>query len=59
MLEGNIKGHGLLVRTQTIPGWVRMHSILKASLSVSGFPAVAAALGYSKLCQNLALGAWR
>ena len=59
VLEGNIKGHGLLVRTQAIPGWARMPSILKASLPVSGSPVVAVALGYSKLCQNLALGAWR
>jgi len=35
-----------------------MPSILKASLSRSSSPAVADALGYSKLCQNLALGAW-
>ena len=35
-----------------------MSTILKASLPCSGSPAVAVALGYSKLCQNLALGAW-
>ena len=35
-----------------------MPSILKASLPVSGSPAKAVALGYSKLCQNLALVTW-
>ncbi len=35
-----------------------MSLILKAAQSRSSSPAVADALGYSKLCQNLALGAW-
>jgi hypothetical protein len=58
VLEDNIKDHGLLLGTQAIPGWAWMPSILKASLLLSGSPAVAVVLGYSKLCQNLALGAW-
>ena len=47
--EGNIKDHGLLLRTQAVPGWAWIPSILKASLPVSGSPTVAVALGYSKL----------
>jgi len=49
VLEGNIKDRGLLVRTQAIPGWAWMPSILRASLSVSGSQVVAVALGYSEL----------
>jgi len=47
--EGHFQRHGLLLRTQAVPGWAWMPLILKASQSLSVSPAVAAALGYSNL----------
>ena len=49
VLEGHFQRHGLLLRTQAVPGWAWMPLILKASQSLSVSPTVAVALGYSNL----------